>query len=265
MRHTVQALWGLLMGDLRYGMLPRTDPAVKHEACQCDGAFSEHAKCRTGSSLRWGGMLTEPADSAAVRGYCPQIGARGAPLSFRWTSEGMHPDLEQLCDDAAQRFPGDARPILIYFSSGMHQGLNATRIMARLAPQLQRVQRLKAACAARQRKVFVLFGGLPHQAKLLDARWRHQAPANARRVDAVIEAAFARDYPDLDCQYLWWGELYNGAATSDGLHLLTEGNLLKVQYLLNYMALVAEVPLLEQDQDLLLDLTPEPEPEPTNR
>jgi hypothetical protein len=133
--------------------------------------------------------------------------------------------------------------------------------MTRLAPQLQRVRRLKAACAAARqpvpRKVFVLFGGLPHQAKDLDSRWPHQSPGNMRRVDAEVEAAFSRDYPDLECQHVWWAALHNGAASSDGLHMLTEGNLLKMQYLLNYMALVAEVPLLEQDQDL--DLTPEPE------
>ncbi len=290
-RHTVQALLMLLTDDVQYGGFPRgSASAAMLQLCRCDGAFSEAKSCRIENTFGFG-LAMSPSTAAdptvqaieggwepsPIRGYCNRLPslAFDPTLHLSWSAKGWNKQADQLCTNASLQHPltsspsananaaataaagvgsgMDTRPIFAYISSGTHDRTNADANIARLSGQLQTLQRLKVACTSAGRKLLVLYGGQGHMTRALEAKYPHQSDAGFRAFDSRVQQLLKANYTDLDVSFIYWGALSTGAPTSDGFHFLTEPNVIRVQYIANWLALQIGLELKEDDEDLAFD------------
>lgn len=228
-------------------------------------------------------------EPSPIRGYCnrePSL-VFDPSLHLRWDQNGMNTNIDQLCTNPNLQHPDplaaakaaaeeagmplppvptagvpppavpamDTRPIFAYLSSGTHDRTVADATLQRLDAQLQALKRLKEACAASKRKVIVLFGGQGHVTRAVAAKYPHQDDAGFRAFDARMQQLLTERFPELEVDYMHWGALSRGAPSSDGFHFLTDANLVRAQYLANYLAMKIGIihKLKELDEDLTLD------------
>lgn len=240
-RHTAQALIGILSGDWRFGALPRLSGAQGLTAnCNCDGQFSESRVCRTYSTSLFD--MPDPHDY----GICPTL------LSvFRFVyhstlgDEAPQPWNQRRCD--ASEF-NDDRPLLVVYSVGYHIGLIAERLVhpdGELAVILNSIYvdpQASEPCAHSRAPARVQFAlvGVPRQAALLDDKYTNQRPEFvdlfnlkiAQFVDAFTAKHKLPSIPVFDV-----APLSLNAASSDGLHTLQDSNMIRNQYVLNWITL----------------------------
>ena len=128
----------------------------------------------------------------------------------------------------------DSRPVFFFLSAGMHLNMNAKRTAREfLIPNVKKIR----AAAAPGVSVLVSWGSLGAQARPLDSKYPSQSRENSATFNQRM-AEFAESH-DLDAVFDWWN-LTKDAQTSDGLHLLTDVNMLKAQYIINWLSLAVQ-------------------------
>lgn len=220
MRHVGQAFFMLLRDDYKYGALPiQLGNSEVYDNCRCDGQFSEHPLCRVR-----GMSFTDQRQY----GVCSSTHVQ----PFALTYSGGSPTLESVA--ACSK---DVRPSFMLVSGGGHHKSDATQTIQQLVePTMSVVKEAMLACP--NVTFHVAWMGLGAQSRLLDDRYPHQR----REVITIVNNDLAQ----------YWQEQYNvktfdvwnltkNAPTSDGVHYLTDVNLVKALYVLNYMDQITTV------------------------
>ena len=219
-RHTYQAMHMLLRGDMRFGALPVGLESSVYDNCRCDGQFSEDNICR---------LDTLPAimsyTDIRAAALCPA--AQPFALSYTAVSEFSPP----VCRWAA----ADPTRVFVYLAGGAHFHSDPVRTVdAFLRPAVERLKEAARKCP--QVEVTVAWGSTGVQTRALDGPYPHQS----REAAKVFNSYLAAEATKLSVPLFDYWELTNEAATSDGFHHLSDVNLLRALYILNFLELVGK-------------------------
>ena len=223
LRHILQAVFLLLTEELQFGALPRLSlqPGL-YDSCRCDGQFSETEVCRSYE----GDHMFQLRDPRPY-GVCTAASASNFTLAFHLVyGTLLLPDMTGFCS-------ADSRPRLLLLQAASHWHTDPERTRAAfLSPILEHVRALQAACPHRNEWRIVWLAGAA-QSRLLDARYPHQsreqmADFNRRMADTLLGLGI----PVIES----WNLTLN-AATSDGLHFLTDVNMQRATSILNFLSL----------------------------
>ena len=217
MRHVAQALFMLVRNDLQYGALPlQLENTEVYDKCQCDGQFSEHGLCRVGHMM----AVSDHRKYGLCAGLQLQPFWLGFAGNLGWS--------EDMCTR-------DHRPVLAVLGGGAHQEsiVNDT-IDEVVEPFMQELRRAQYACP--HVTFHVAWMGMGVQSRSLDDKYPHQRRElildfNSGIFRHLQDAHFVQSFD------VW--NLTHNAGTSDGFHYLSEVNMLKAMYILNYMDLIS--------------------------
>ena len=219
-RHIVLGMNILLHGNFEYGgaCLYQNKASDYFDNCRCDGMFSEAINCRC-SAVTF--------DDNRKIGVCN--GRQHFSLVFNDRKAYNYEDL--FCTD------GDTRPVFFYLSGGahFHEDVNRT-IQEFVEPNLKAIAAASFKCSTV--KTLVSWGTMGAQARTLDKRFPKQARENTLLFnEATVEYILHRNS---DIVIFDWWQLTCGGMTSDGLHLLTDVNVIKALYIVNYLDLISQ-------------------------
>lgn len=127
--------------------------------------------------------------------------------------------------------PPSAKRTAIWLQGGLHCAMNATKFLRAARPVFEAIDEQLALCRGRY-TVFVEGAGA--QSPEMDRFYPHQALGNVRAFNDQLRAALRGVATFVD-----FVPLTLGAQRSDGLHMLTEGNVAKADVLLELLALDA--------------------------
>lgn len=226
MRHVHHAVFMVLRDDLQYGSLPLLlDDASEYEMCQCDGQFSEHVLCRSGIASM--ATISDPRQA----GMCSGSSAKAFALMNR--DKALDPQLSyQMRWDSSLCNTLD-RPVFVFISAGSHHKHDAaTTITDVLEPVLAEVGQASLSCPHVQ--FHVAIAGLGAQSRHLDIRYPVQAREGSVQFNEKLFEFTKNRYSLFD---VW--NLTRNAPTSDGYHYLSDVNMVKAMYLLNYLEMIA--------------------------
>jgi hypothetical protein len=208
-RHLVQAVDIILNGNFEYGALPHGKPSRIYDDCRCDGQFSEASECRN--------SIDNFMDNRAA-GLCP-----GATTHFALIHNGGMLGNETLVSQT------DTRPVFFFLSAGTHHKMDADETIRKfLKPNLAKIAAVSGP------RVLTSWGAMGAQGRLLDTKYPHQSRENSAIFNHRI-AEYALNN-GVNTVFDWWN-LTKGAQASDGLHLLTDVNVIKAQYIINWLSL----------------------------
>ena len=236
LRHVIQGLFILLTGDMQSGGLPRF--SVQRDLwdmCRCDGQFSEHRTCRLYAGANMFAMPVDPRSYGVCSGH-HDFRVRylyHQPLLDDAFFYPTNTSVPGLCDE-----PEDLRPVFVVVQGGVHFSVNATRAVSRwFRPLLTQLEYLQQHCSQSVPvTLHVVVLGMEAQARKLDGAY----PRQSRELTALFNAELQPFLRSANVRLvLDFHNLTSYAATSDGFHYLTEVNVLKANYLLNLMELVA--------------------------
>ena len=130
---------------------------------------------------------------------------------------------------------GDPRPVAVYFAAGIHLRLNFTRLREEFVdPNVAIIRNANKGCP--NIPVHFVFGGLGGQARRVDPIFPQQSCENVRLFNDALTSYVSATYNQPSFDYL---ELTRDAMTSDGVHFLSDVNLVKAAYLLHWLDLVS--------------------------
>ena len=209
-RHMAQAVLMLLTQDLQWGGLPRGEPmGALFQWCQCDGQFASAALCRDWDINRF-------MRHHDVRQYGVCSFSKGWAFEYIYPTEGPNVTVNWLCKDSP-------RPQAVLLQGGVHLRLDAQAWIDRVVePTLRGIKETHATCP--NQDVYVLLSGMVAQSRHVDGPQPHQSREKAAEFNAVVERYAAEQWG------VKWVDFWNltlNAASTDGLHQLTDGNLLK--------------------------------------
>lgn len=250
LRHAFQGFATQLSGDWIHGALPRlSTPPELYSMCECDGQFSEHVFCRTYSDYEFTMPNTHAygvcpfAPPAALYYFNPEYGPGD---SWQVTPNSvLHYERAHFCSP-------DPRPRAVLLQGGGHYDSNAARFWPEHAAQhLAVLADVLTACPHRLH-VVLAFTGLNTQADFQDGRFPWQGPAQALAFNADMEARlaawtaahnstpFERVTPFHTLSFMALTARGDARpAMSDGYHYLEEVNLVKANYVLALLDLLA--------------------------
>ncbi|CAK0733191.1 hypothetical protein CVIRNUC_000239 [Coccomyxa viridis] len=222
MRHIHHALLMLLKDDWQYGSLPlKLDGLNQYEQCHCDGQFSEHALCRE--------HIADTATMNDPRQFGLCMGSSSRPFALHSRERGLYDGYKLMWDNST--CTDLDRPVFIFMGIGAHHHHEAHRTTGEgISPVMKEIDEAAAACPhVTFHKAFI---GLHAQSRTLD----HKYPGQTRElmIDFNIEVSrYLREKHAMDYFDPW--NLTKNAPTSDGYHQLSDVNLVKAMYLLNYL------------------------------
>ena len=210
-RHLTQAVLMLLTADLQWGGLPRGEPnGALYRWCQCDGQFSAAHLCRDWDINRF--MQHED-----VRRYGVCAGSAGWAFEYRYPRGGPNLTLQLPCS------ADDRRPKAVFLQGGVHLQLNAEKwVQSVVEPNLRALKELHAHCP--HQDVYVLMSGMVSQHRHGDVAYPEQSRERAEQFNAAVERYAGEEW---GVRWVDFGNLTRNAASSDGLHQLTDANLVK--------------------------------------
>lgn len=225
-RHLASAFAALLSGDLEYGVLPSGQAPSVYDTCRCDGQFSEMLECRAGGEVEFD-------DNRQAR-LCG--GGGGSPFALHYVNSDHTGHIAAFSSlDVCAPGGNTARPVYFFLEGGLHKGANATLAAEVLIrPFMAALLRSNQRCPST--RLLVQWGSLPAQGRWLDGRYPNQAENLAVDYNARTAQLVASEFGGITSMD-WWN-LTRHAATSDGLHALSDVNLIKAQYVLNWLNLV---------------------------
>ena len=160
-------------------------------------------------------------DDNRAAGLCPAV---GKPFALYFGD---------IIGDETLISESDTRPVFFFLSAGLHLYMNPKKTAQDfLMPNIKKIRAAKAA--APEVSVLVSWGSLGAQARTLDSIYPSQSRENAAIFNLHM-ADFAHSH-EFDTVFDWWN-LTKDAQTSDGLHMLTDVNMLKAQYIVNWLSL----------------------------
>ncbi|KAJ3176267.1 hypothetical protein HDU85_007259 [Gaertneriomyces sp. JEL0708] len=210
------------------GGLPLLSPQTElYDSCQCDGMYSEHVVCRTfkedhifhSKDLRSYGVCYDAVDAQ----HRPTVFNHFKNYAI-WGTDPL--DYNHLCQ------PNDDRPRFIYLQGIVHYESKPEKVIRELIdPAISNIVKARDACP-KPFKFHVLFTGGHAQSRWLDSRYPHQSREQMVLKNAALKEHIEQHWGQ---QMIDFWNLTRDAPSSDGLHHLTDVNLLKVQYVLNYL------------------------------
>ena len=212
-RHLVQGVTMVLNGNLEYGAVPHAKESRIYDDCRCDGQFSEAKECR---------MSIDTFVDNRAAGLCPGTSGHFA-LVYNGGMIGNNALVSQY----------DTRPIFFFLSAGTHYKMDANvTIQEFLEPNLSKIEAMKAANS--ELWVLTSWGAMGAQGRMLDTKYWRQSRENSAVFNQQIGEYALKN--GVQTVFDWWN-LTRGAQASDGLHLLTDVNVVKAQYIINWLAL----------------------------
>lgn len=233
-RHLFSALMILLSGDAVRGAQPPGLAPDSANGCTCDGQFSEAPLCRWTMNRRNG------SQELLLGGRCPGAGSlqfvNAAGLVAAPGAAPPPPPAPPLglCPAGGAGGGGDARPALLFVAGGMHFGVDAALTRARLLAPVVQGARSEVASGCPATALRLAWGSLGAQDRALDKKY----PRQARELVAVFNAAMAAEASRLGGTPLDFLPATRDAPSSDGVHQLTDANVLKAAAVLELMRLL---------------------------
>jgi len=243
-RHMVQALHTLLKQDLRFGAFPylSDNSGGLYDRCQCDGQFSEHATCRAYSSPN----IFSIADLRSL-GFCYPRPVINKNSTIR---ESFHPtrleshfhgfdisvnanNYHYLCLSSMSKI--DKRPRLVVLQAALHYHNDANTVIAWVKRMMEVINYVGANCASGPINVHYLYIGATAQIRSMDLKYPHQSRESAIIFNNEVSQHFKKNYNLSTINFL---PLTRNAQSSDGLHHLSDVNMVKAVYIYNYMKLL---------------------------
>ena len=222
-RHQSQSLTMLLSNDWEHGSLPGYGPGTEvYEKCHCDGQFSEHLTCRP-HSLK----------------YKIPIGKnRICPLgTFKLEYDLMFNDCDG-CDHCDK----DSRPRFFNFVHGSsleEHPDTIINIIHSLILQTKHQFRSKRNCKSKNKiPIHFLYSGLTTQARFMDSKYPNQTREKSREFNKIISEAISGFPASYNINVMDFMSLTEDSETSDGYHFLSDVNMLRSMYFLNYLYLL---------------------------
>jgi hypothetical protein len=229
-RHLRQAFFMAMLDNHIDGGMVIPDGSVNQDqfySCRCDGQFSENLSCRSLGGLF--GNLVNPREYH-VCSHLP-IDTDRFQFSQGWNDAVF----ETLCKqgDIASNNNNTFRGILLVLQGGLHYGGSnpVEYVNKSLAPFFQ--QPGFQTCSQIKGAVNVIWTTYASQSRTLDDKYPHQSREKASDFnDYVISYLQQQPFP---VTLLDQHNLTMDAQTSDGVHYLSDVNLLKV-YLILHLA-----------------------------
>ena len=208
-RHWVHGLMMMLRGDFVYGAYPYYLEEKFFNMGRCDGQFSEHQSVRV--------EKTEILNSWQNR------------MCYDQPSFKVNIPIDQICFN-------DPRPRFIALQSGPHFNSNPNATVdGFIKPAMEQIRKMKQQCQY-PLDIHLIWSGLNSQSALMDQKFPQQSRPRALEFNEITESYMG----EMGVRSINFVELSRGAATSDGYHMLSEANVFKALYLLEYMKFVLE-------------------------
>jgi len=215
-RHMMQGLMMMMKGDLVSGAIesPIRSP---YQWCACDGQFSEHEICRANNNAHF----TEG------EGFLPKDLGLCSDLPMPNMVEFFYGDRRVVTklDCTIEDYKG----AVLVIQAGLHYYTDANRTLGGMVDPILNNQMFKACL--RLNKVRVIWITLGVQSRKADRRYRHQSRENTLVFNSNMEAGLnerLRNVTIID----WW-RLTENSQTSDGVHYLSDVNLVKANHFTN--------------------------------
>ena len=238
-RHMTMALYMLLQhNDYHLGGFPNvtvTDPHFHKEECTCDRQLSEDRACRPNVTVE---HLFSFYDRSSQDKYCPSDPGEGVPpapgITFSFVSIDPMYESSWICNP-------DPRPRFIFLQSGTHFSFNvAESIKHYWKPAGDHIVSETQECKyAVQDLLHVYYSAATGTAPANYDKYPTNHPNLTLEYNRQINEFMGQNYPmatyvDFFNMTL---EAVTANRTSDGLHTLTDVNLMKAMVLLNVMRL----------------------------
>eukprot|EP01041_Mallomonas_annulata_P010311 gene10311-21513_t len=229
LRHETQALLMLLSKDWTHGALPGFDSNTEiFQKCQCDGQFSENLLCRPYSHTKGMKMnLIHPNNLCKSQNFELQYDA------------SLKDNLKSSCTN-------DTRPRFVYYLFGSGKETDPDEVKNQLRSFIREILTIKKKCPYSY-NIHFLYSGLTSQAQFMDALFPHQK----REISTIFNMElhnFVYNFQKFENEnianenisigYFDFLNLTQNAPTSDGYHFLTDVNMLRSMYFLNYLDLL---------------------------
>ena len=227
MRHVHHALLMILRDDWQYGSLPlKLEKLEQYERCHCDGQFSEHDLCRQ--------HLPDTATMNDPRQFGVCMGSSSRPFALHSREVSLYGGYKLIWDNST--CADLDRPVFIFMGLGAgvqfhHEAQRA--ISDGILPLMAEIDEAAGACP--RVKFHKAFIGLHAQSRNLDHRYAFQARELTVHFNVEV-SRYLREEHAMDYFDPW--NLTKNAPTSDGYHQLSDVNLVKAMYLLNYLDLL---------------------------
>jgi hypothetical protein len=232
-RHMTGGLFMALTDDYKSGGYPRFGGQIAPELldqCVCDGQFSEEIHCRS--------FDTNFYTAADVRSYgvCPGVRVGGFGFQFLGTW-GLKP-YGQIANvpfnpEYRERIIQDGRPVLTVIQAGIHQRHNLTRALEEtFAPATAAIKNFSRLSRG---KVFTLFMGSHAESRRVDPSFPDQTREYVAKYHAGLEKEAAR----VGAFYFDFWNLTANAATQDGVHMLSDTQVIKAMSMLHLAHLLS--------------------------
>ena len=240
--------------------------------CACDSQFSEHDLCREWyrESFNLTNAFLRERDGARARVKADAALNETYPALYTFSSRTKHSlSLPDVCKEAQRLVLVDAAriaslrvmredewrrllctnlvderlsPAILMQTGPHHIGRNHSGqsdpdhvIHANLDPVLRTIMRVAHNCSHGARPAQLLWTGLTAQVATMDAKYDGQAKGRATALNEDVGRHVQRRWGAYVIDFY---NLTDGAAASDGYHLLTEGNVAKANVLLHSLELL---------------------------
>ena len=247
LRHVTQGMMMLLTDDWKTGGLSKYRNVTGSTACHCDGQFSDLAECRTyvsRDSSHCGSQLNDLPECKMFYSFV------GRTFSFEFSSPAAYGicsanhsfallysnlELPDLCSVAKK---DDTRPQLIILGAGLHYQCHSEHTLKRFVQVFY--NRLKEQRSKCPHKIYVhiIWTSLTYQSRILDHKYPHQSNESAIAFNLDMNHKVRLLLRREVLMILDFMSLTTFAGTSDGIHSLSEVNLLKAQYIFNAMRIL---------------------------
>lgn len=220
-RHMNQAVMMLLNGNAEYGCLPNKLTSQVYDSCRCDGQFSEVQLCRPPIGRGF-------ADNRAAA-LC--LGGPPFEMQYYESKDMVWKSINDTGEHSSWHVDGDRRPMFLFVAGGLHYNV---RIKASL--EFLFLPAIKEATEYASRfnvPLVVALAGLGVHHRDNDMKY----PSQTREMALLFNEKLVSHFPEHAFFDFW--NLTRNAATFDGVHLLTEANLIKAMYLIDYLDMIA--------------------------
>jgi hypothetical protein len=220
-RHMHQALMMLLYGNAEYGCLPTMLKSEVYDNCRCDGQFSESLLCRPLTGRAFG-------DNRAA-GLC--LGGPPFEMQYHERWDMAWKGINETGEHSSWHVDGDRRPMFLLVAGGLHY-----KVRIKAALQFLFLPAIKEATEYASRlniPLSIALSGLGVHHRDNDVKY----PIASREMALIFNDKLVSHFPEHAFFDHW--NLTRNAATFDGVHLLTEANLIKAMYLIDYLDMIS--------------------------
>lgn len=238
-RQTHRAFTMFLREDFEYGGLPYSLPPLKtfngenisiYDDCRCDGQLSEHMACRFNGALVFEDNRQKGICSFGMEHFALQfISVFNKELALlRGNTRAM---ISKICTQAS---PGMRRPVQLILGTGSRFHCNATEtIELFITPIAESIKRARAVCPDVEVSIIWISRGV--QDRAVDEIYPYQSREQMLVFNEQIDSHFKEVHAELGVVILDVWNLTQGARTSDGVHYLSDVNLVQAAYIINVM------------------------------